>query len=220
MFNIANISKVVNNLTAYFKKVGSKEFIKIPFITQYGYYTNPKDKRGLLLDNKYIIALHNHKNIPIKLDTNDIILTDGKTYIHIDFKGDNINIKMSNNLNEDIGNNKNVNIKNNSNETVSNNKNINIGNNSNETVSNDYNLQATNINLTASNTINLTAPNIKFNSHNLIFNCKIFKVNASVGIKFNSPSGTFTHNGINVGDTHVHKMKQVIWGISDTDVPH
>ena len=204
MFNIANISKVVNNLTAYFKKVGSKEFIKIPFITQYGYYTNPKDKRGLLLDNKYIIALHNHKNIPIKLDSNDIILTDGKTYLHIDFKGDNINIKMSNNLNEDIGNDKNVN----------------IGNNSNETVSNDYNLQATNINLTASNTINLTAPNIKFNTDNLIFNCKIFKVNATLGIKFNSPSGTFTHNGINVGDTHVHKMKQVIWGISDTDVPH
>ena len=204
MFNIANISKVVNNLTAYFKKVGSKGFIKIPFITQYGYYTNPKDKRGLLLDNKYIIALHNHKNIPIKLDTNDIILTDGKTYIHIDFKGDNINIKMSNNLNEDIGNDSNVN----------------IGNDSNEIVSNDYNLQATNINLTASNTINLTAPNIKFNTDNLIFNCKIFKVNATLGIKFNSPSGTFTHNGINVGDTHVHKMKQVIWGISDTDVPH
>jgi len=131
-----------------------------------------------------------------------IILTDGKTYLHIDFKGDNINIKMSNNLNEDIGNDKNVN----------------IGNNSNETVSNDYNLQATNINLTASDTINLTAPKIKFNTDNLIFNCKIFEVNASVGIKFTSP--TFTHNGINVGDTHVHKMKQVIWGISDTDVPH
>jgi hypothetical protein len=94
MFNITKITKVTNNIKAYFKRVGVKDVIKSTFISPYGLYSKPKDKQGLsIFRDKWIMALHSHKNIPITLNDNDIILTDGKSYIHIEFNGKAINIK-------------------------------------------------------------------------------------------------------------------------------
>jgi hypothetical protein len=44
-----------------------------------------------------------------------------------------------------------------------------------------------------------------------------FAVNASKAVSFSSPS--MTHNGINIGDTHIHFVKQMIFGGTKSETP-
>jgi len=252
MINKITIDKIKDNITSFFKMVGTKESIKNTFITPFGIYTKPKNQRGLSIENnRYTFALHTDSDIPVSLKDNDIVLTDGKgkSYLHIMHKEDKIKIftneeveittkdifyNASNNKTETIGNDSTNNIGNNSNisigndstndigndktETIGNNNKIDIGNNFTVSTTNNVTSNSKNVTINASSSMTINTPTLNLNLDNLNINVKEFNVNASSSIKFTSP--TFTHNGINVGDTHVHFTKELIFGGTDSEVPH
>jgi hypothetical protein len=236
MINKITIDKIKDNITSFFKMVGTKESIKNTFITPFGLYTRPKNQRGLSIENdRYTIALHTNTDIPISLKDNDIVLTDGKgkSYLHIMHKEDKIKIftneeveittkdiflNASNNKTETIGNDNKIDIGNNKTETIGNDNKIDVGNNFTINTTNSIVSNSKNVTINASSSMTINTPVLNLNLDNFNINVKEFNVNASSSIKFTSPK--FTHNGVNVGDTHVHFVKQAIFGGTNSKVPH
>jgi hypothetical protein len=199
---ISKISKLVNNIKAYIKNIGVGEDIKMNFLSPMGIFQNPKNRKCIEIEN-YIFAIHDYDELPIKLNANDIILTDNKSYLHIKFNEDTINIFTNHDINIEAKDN--INIKSNDISIVANNNLSLVGTNQ--------------VDINSSKVINLTAPTINFNADDMVFNVKNFKVNASESIQFTSPSGKFTHNGINVGDTHTHFVPEMIFGGAESKPP-
>ena len=220
MINKITIDKIKDNITCFFKMVGTKESIKNTFITPFGLYTKPKDQRGLSIENnRYTLALHTNTDIPVSLKDNDIVLTDGKgkSYLHIMHKEDKIKIFTNEEVEittKDIF----YNASNNKNETIGNDSKIDIGNNFTVNTTNNIVSNSKNVTINASSSMTINTPVLNLNLDNFNINVKEFNVNASSSIKFKSP--TFTHNGVNVGDTHTHFVKEVIFGGTNSDVPH
>ena len=160
--------------------VGTDKPIKSEYITPYGYYTNPVNKRAIsFANNRYCFALHNNKNLPIPLvGDNDILVTDGKSYLHIGYDNDKIKqfskkeIEISTRTmiynNEYLTNN-----------TSKDYKNI-VGGNSTLSTTGDYNNTIGGVCVIKANKIIFDCTDIEFKGLNL------------------------THNGVNIGSTHVH----------------
>ena len=80
------IDKLKDLKTAIYKIYGVSDSILGEFVNINGVVSKPKDnKMGLLLDNRYILPMHDVNDSPKDINDNDILITDNKSYIYFDY---------------------------------------------------------------------------------------------------------------------------------------